>query len=227
VVALPSLVVSVLYGLLIGLVSLPLFGFGLRITRRVAMGNDLPLPDWADLGDLVRDGLKAWIVFTIWWLPANLADFVAGPGAGAAEGGGIALRGLGALLQLGIVVIGPAAETRLAVTGTVAAGLDARAAFGTVARNTGGYLVLALVTVVISGTFVVLGVGIVRLAWGGQLPGLREAIWSGTTLTILLFGSYTQFVFAHLAGQAYRRATPNPLPPHGGDAPSPLASSAS
>ena len=59
-----------------GLTGISLNGFLLRITRNVVNGVDVPLPEWTDVGNLLRDGFRLWAVFTLWSLPLNLVRYV-------------------------------------------------------------------------------------------------------------------------------------------------------
>ena len=151
----------------------PLFGFDLRIMRRVAAGTDLPLPTWSDLGGIARDGLKLWVVITLWMLPEEFARLLGdalAPEIG--DDAPLALRGLAQLIGLVVLIVLPAAEVRLAATGSVGAGLDVGAALRTVGRNLGGYLLLLLLDFGIL-TLVVFGLGI-GLARSGLAGVERE-----------------------------------------------------
>ncbi len=203
-------------GAISGLASVPLSGFALRIMQRVTAGTDLPLPEWSDLGGITRDGLKLWAVVTLWGLPATLARLAGdalspGPGDGPPS-----LRGIVLLVTLVVLVVQPAAEARLATTGSVAAGLDVGTAFRVVGRNLGGYLLLLVVVGLGAAVWFGLSMSLVWLAWrtvGGQ-PGVRDILNVGIAVAILF--PYFQFVLYHLYGQAYRRANrgPTPFPEH-------------
>jgi hypothetical protein len=54
---------------IIPIVNLISVGYAMRTTRRIAMGTEVPLPEWDDFGgDLVR-GLKLLVVIFVWMLP--------------------------------------------------------------------------------------------------------------------------------------------------------------
>ncbi len=113
---------SALYGVIVGLAGVPVSGYALRIVRGVAAGSDVPLPGWSEFHGLVRDGLKAWGVVTVWTLPGTLGEIAEGIGPGEADGDGrLALRCLVTLMGLVLLVVEPAAEARLATTGSFAA----------------------------------------------------------------------------------------------------------
>ena len=200
---------SALFGVVVGLAGVPVSGYVLRIVRGVAAGADLPLPGWSDVGGLVGDGLKAWGVLTIWTLPRTLLELLGGLGSGEADGDGrLPLRALVALMGLILIVVEPAAQARLATTGSFAAGLDVGAVFGTVRRNLGGYLVLLLVALIGGVAALGLVVGLVWAAWGtaaGQ-PDVRDVTRVGAALGPVSVGPCFALVLAHLSGQAYRRA---------------------
>jgi hypothetical protein len=194
------------------LAVVPLFGFDLRIMRRVVAGTNVPLPTWSDLGGIARDGLKLWVVTSLWMLPETTTRLLGD--ALASETGDdqpLALRGLVLLIGLVVLIVQPAAEVRLAATGSVGAGLDVRAAFRTVGRNFGGYLLL-LVLGISALVIFSLALGLVWLAWsasGGQ-PSLVEVVTVGIATGPLI--PYYRWVSAHLYGQAYRRAERTPTP---------------
>jgi hypothetical protein len=194
---------STLVGWVAGLAMVPVSGYGLRLVRGAAAGADLPLPGWNDAGGLVRDGAKLWVVITIWGLPWTVREFLPRDSGGGALGALFLLLGLA---QLALLVVQPAAEARLATTGSLAAGLDIGAAFGAVGRNPRGYLVLVVVTAALTVAGIGLSVGLVWLAWSaaGGTPGLLEVLGVGVALGPATVLPYGVFVLAHLTGQAYR-----------------------
>jgi Protein of unknown function (DUF4013) len=213
---------STLWSTLPSLAMIPLNGFVLRITRNVVAGVDVPLPEWADLGDILRDGFKLWGVIMVWSLPERLVAYASGSFSGNSGGEGIpVLDALAGVISLTVLVVQPAAEARLAVTGAFRAGLDVAAAFETVRRNLGGYLLLLLVTggVVLIGF--ALSAALVALAWWtiglqSDSGSVRVAGITSLGLTLAVFGPYLAFVVAHLSGQAFAWANPAPVRPAGG-----------
>ena len=206
-------VLPTLLGLLPSLLSVPLLGYALRVARNAAAGTDLPLPEWDDPGGLLRDGLKAWGVVTLWTFPVLLAGLVGDFPPGMAEGRGVTTPlVLAVLATLLLSVVEPAAETRLAVSGSFVAGLDVAAAFRTVGRNLGGYVLIVLVFVAGAAVAGGVGAGVLLLAWitaGGQ-PDTLDAIGLGGAIVTTLFGPYGRLVLYHLYGQAYRQANGRP-----------------
>ena len=204
---------DLLWAPLVGLAMVPLFGFLLRITRNVVAGHDVPLPEWSAFGGLLRDGLKLWGVVSLWALPAGLARIAASPLAGDGSGGGWpAIDATITVVSLIVFVVQPAAEARLAVTGSLVAGLDVPAVFATVRRNLGGYLRLPLVLLVGVGVGIGLSMGLVALVWRalGGAPSRREITVVGMTVAFVLLLPYTQFALYHLFGQVYARAQIQP-----------------
>ena len=194
---------SVWFGGFVGLAAVPVSGYGLRLVRGAAAGADLPLPAWSDPAGLLRDGLKRWGVTTLWGMPGSLFTLARDPGD---RGGLIVLDLVLGLVVLISLVAQPAAEARLATTGSFATGLDVGAALGSVRRNLRGYVLLVLATLVLGSVAAGLGtalVWLVRSALGGQ-PGVRDAFGAAIALGPATWGAYGLFFGDHLVGQAYR-----------------------
>jgi hypothetical protein len=47
----------------------PLIGWGIAIARRVIQGEADVLPEWAELGQMIVDGLKYIAIFILWYIP--------------------------------------------------------------------------------------------------------------------------------------------------------------
>jgi hypothetical protein len=154
--------------------SLWLMGYWVRLIRRVASGEDRPLPEWDDLGGMLVDGLKAAGVYL-----AHIFAFLIPVGGLALAvlilGGGMAhltrdsedaSQALGALAGLGVMgfygviwvvmivlmVYLPAALTRFALTLRFGAGFELGENLSFIRRNLLNY-VLALVLYLV-GSFV-------------------------------------------------------------------------
>ncbi len=168
---------------------LVLYGYGMRITRQVAAGTDIPLPEWEDFGGLFVDGLKLFAVTFIWSLPAALIGGIAGSGGDGNLAGGC----LSSLISLSIGFVLPVAIARVATTGSFAAGLDVGAVIALVQRNVSDYL-LVFVVVVAAGIIAVLGL---------------VAVCIGVLFTI----PYAYLVTSHVYGQAYYRSQGGPVVP--------------
>jgi hypothetical protein len=48
---------------------LPVLGYGIRIMKRTARGEEASLPEWDNWGELFMDGLKQWAVSIVYGLP--------------------------------------------------------------------------------------------------------------------------------------------------------------
>jgi hypothetical protein len=62
-------VVFALLTLFLGLGTIALVGWAIAIARRVIQGQEDVLPEWADLGQIIMDGLKAVALIIIWFIP--------------------------------------------------------------------------------------------------------------------------------------------------------------
>lgn len=154
--------------------TLWVMGYWTRLIRRVAAGEERPLPEWEDLGGLLRDGWGAACVYGVYIAGLVLPFFVVIVGI-ALVGGGMAqltrgseeasqafgaLAGIGFLAFYALFLIAmmllmiylPAALTRHALTGRFATGFELRENVDFVRRNLLNYA-LALVLYML-GSFV-------------------------------------------------------------------------
>jgi hypothetical protein len=194
------------------LLAVPLSGYLLRVTRQVVAGQDEPLPAWSDVRGILRDGLLFWGLVSLWSLPAqilrDLSDFSSRSTGDRGSPMLAQAQLLVVLVVLVIQVIMPAAEARLATTGSFVAGIDVGAVVRTVRANFGGYVLLWLVTV--GGGLIVIGlamglVALITILTGHPLD-LQRTVTLGTVLFALTLGAYAGFVLAHLSGQVYAQA---------------------
>jgi hypothetical protein len=195
-----------------GLVSVPFSGYLLRIARGALSGQDAPLPGWSDVGGLLRDGLALGVLILLWFLPVDLAREAAGREPGASDDVlRLAFQALEGAFTLVVPVVLPAAEGRLAATGSLPAALDPRAAVATVRRNPGGYALIAVALVIGGAVAFGLGIGLVAAgsATAGGALGRRETVVVGLLAALAVLGSYGWFVLYHLTGQAYAGAHPD------------------
>jgi hypothetical protein len=146
--------------------SLWVMGYWARLIRRVAAGEKRPLPEWEDLGGLLREGWGTASVYAIYiaglLLPFLVAIvgmlFVGGGMAQLTSGSEEASEAFGALAGIGflalyavfwvamlaLMVYVPAALTRYALTGRFAAGFEFAETVAFIRRNLLNYA-LALV----------------------------------------------------------------------------------
>jgi hypothetical protein len=186
---------------IVGLDRAPFYGYELRLLRQVIAGHDVPLPAWSDGESLMRDGLRYWVVTSLWFLPGDIFFWVMGD-----------VRRLpGALLPVALVmtqftlvaiVAVLAARARLATTGSVRAGLDVRSVLGLIPHNLGGYGLLAVVTFV--GAVVISSIGGLITHPLSSLTVMP--LISAANPPVHVFGWYLALVLAHLAGQVYANA---------------------
>ncbi len=146
--------------------TLWVLGYWTRLIRRVAAGEERPLPEWEDLGGLLREGWGTASVYGLYIVGLLLPFFVAIVGV-AIVGGGLAqltkgseeaseafgaLTGIGFLAFYALFMIGmtalmvylPAALTRHALTRRFATGFEFRENVDFIRRNLLNYA-LALV----------------------------------------------------------------------------------
>jgi hypothetical protein len=136
-------------------------GYGLRVIRQVAQGQDVPLPEWNDFGgDLVR-GLKGFVVGVVWSLPVIVLAFCTGVLRAVGDGtGSDAVRAMAAVLALVgnclsfllSLIIGffqPLFYSRLAMSEQIGDGLAFGAIFGEVQGRFVDLLVVLIVAFVI------------------------------------------------------------------------------
>lgn len=205
--------------LLLSIVNVPLYGYELRITRQVIQGHDLPLPAWSDLSGILRDGVLLWVVVTSWSLLSFLVEYVTGSQDPNSSSSVLVLISslIGAVVTL---FIQPAAQGRLAATGSLRAGLEPASVFGALAGHLGKYFRLALVTVILAGIGFAIGIALVLIAAyaAGHIRGTsawRSIVELGILLPLLMVGPYFRFVSAHLIGQIASARTTGSVP--GGD----------
>jgi hypothetical protein len=183
---------------IVGLARVPFSGYELRLLRQVIAGHDVPLPAWSDGGNLVRDGLRYWVVTSLWLLPGDIFFQIVGD-VRQLPGALLPVALIMTLFSLVAIVALPAARARLATTGSVGAGLSVQQVLGFVRRNLGGYVLLAVVTLVGAAMIFYAGVLITRSLSSLALMPLIGA----ANPPILLCGWYLALVLAHLAGQVY------------------------
>ncbi|MBN1317178.1 MAG: DUF4013 domain-containing protein [Anaerolineales bacterium] len=188
---------------LTGIGMIPVFGYAIEIARRVARGDEKPLPEWDDFGAKIIEGLLAGLVMFVWalplilivscvWIIPFLLAGVDDTGEMVAVVSSILSICVGLIsliygLILGLVL--PAAVTHYAVTGEIKAAFSFGEILGMVRNNIGAYLMVLLISVI------------------AQLLGSLGFI-------LLCIGVYATTFYAvlvtyHAYGQAYRIAAGN------------------
>lgn len=172
-----------------------LLGYQLEVTRRTYTGQDLPLPEWDNIGDYFVRGLLVNIGIMIWILPmvAIFACVIIAGVAADNSGGLAAILGFcvaGPLLLAFMAFVLPIVIARFAVEQRFSAMLDigdilteARRAIGPLALN---------------------AVVAVAVLLGATLIGFM-ACFIGILVTI----PFAYLVLGHLLGQVYRSAHPD------------------
>lgn len=166
-----------------------LLGYTIQVARNVIAGTAQALPEWANWELLGRDGVKAWVVQTLLYLPVLVVSMFSSLFARTGNAGGglvaLCLSCLVFLLAIGLGLLYPVALGRFAATGDVARALNVGALVATFRRQPGTYLLTALVS------------------FAAVLVGSLGVILCGIGLPFTLF--YAFLVVYHLIGQAYRQ----------------------
>lgn len=136
-------------------------GYSLRIVRNVIEGRDTPLPEWSDFGgDFIR-GLKGFVVWFVWSLPAwilggysSIASLASGSDnpAVAVSGGaaGIGLQCLSTIVSLAVLFVQPLFLSRVAMTESVASGFEFGAIFDEARQHAMPLLIVVLMNLALN-----------------------------------------------------------------------------
>lgn len=211
-----------------GLISLvPIFNFAtygyyLQVLRQIMAGNELPLPEWDELGEKWMNGLVLMLIMFVWALPAVilmgfsivplLLAALSGQGdnqtAGfAALGGMMIFMALGGIYLLLMAFVSPAIVLNYAREGGFGSGFRFGQIFSYITANIGGYVTLLAVMIGVS-----FAVGIVAsiLAY---IPLIGQ-------IALIFLGFFATLVYAHYLAQYYRAnfapAVSEPASPEGG-----------
>ncbi len=198
-------VVKVLIGGVISLLSfflipIPLLvGYYLEVVEQTARGQDLPLPEWGDMGRLFRRGLTATVGYLAYTLPLVLfvcclflVMTMAGDNEGAAGAVGLLVLCFYCLMFLYAIFLAfwlPAATVRYLETGQLSGMFQFGTIWRFVQRNMGQYLAVILLY---------LGASVVATVVGTFTCGLLSP-WAS-------FWSY--LVGGNLLGQYWRLHSP-------------------
>ncbi len=199
----PDWIQKIVIGGLIGLIPvvgwLLVLGYMIGVGRNVIRGNPQPLPDWSDFGQMLIDGLYAFVIGIVYSLPIFVVlCFVLLPSLALGGAFGGDNENLGAIAAVGIccftgfaVIYGiaiawfflPAAMARYADTDDLMSALRYREVLSITRANPIVFLMALLVTWVAS---FVAGFGVIACVIG---------IW--------FTQFYAQCVTGHAYGQAY------------------------
>ncbi|HWQ15937.1 MAG TPA: DUF4013 domain-containing protein [Roseiflexaceae bacterium] len=201
-----SWVTKVLLGGLITLIpilgTLATYGYSYKLARNVARGQERPLPDWNEFGDILTRGLMGIVIQIVYTLPVILLYFIvifATAGAAAAtmdaegEGGAGALIGLCLfpLLFLAAIACGLAALAAIArylATDEFGEAFKFGEVFASLRNNIGPFVML-IVTAIAAGIVASLGI----FACG---------------IGVLFTAFYAQLVIGHALGQLIAQLYP-------------------
>ena len=178
------LIPLLLAGLLLG-------GYGVEITRRVLNGATPVLPEWDDWGELLIDGVKAWVVGVIYALPIIIVGVCLSPAIGIAaedaeEVSSLFGSVLGCLNFLWGIVMGlllPAAIAAWVAQDELSAAFRFGDVISLVRNNFGTYLIVLVIGWVAN---IISGLGLLACGVG-----------------FLVTAPYAGWITAHLRGQAY------------------------
>jgi hypothetical protein len=181
------LIPSILAALLLG-------GYGVEITRRVIRGDTEVLPKWDNWGELLVDGLKAWIIEIIYALPIIVLGVCLSIPLGilseeAQEVSAllsVCLSGIYFLWGIAMGLLLPAAIAMFVAEEEVSAAFRFGDVFGLVRDNFVTYLLVLVV------------------GWvAGFIGGLGLLVCG---VGVLVTAPYAGWITAHIRGQAYLEA---------------------
>jgi hypothetical protein len=181
------LIPSIIAGLLLG-------GYGVEITRRVIRGDTQVLPQWDNWGELLVDGLKAWIIEIIYALPiivlgVCLSIPMAILSEEAQEVGAllsVCLSGVYFLWGIAIGLLLPAAIAMFVAEEEVSAAFRFGDVFALVRDNFVTYLLVLVI------------------GWVASFIGGLGLFVCG--VGVLVTAPYAGWITAHIRGQAYLEA---------------------
>jgi hypothetical protein len=184
-----------------------LAGYTVEIIRRVLRGEAEVLPKWGNWGVLLTDGLKALVIYLVYFLPMIILSLCLGIPIGALgerspEASSVFsafLSCISFIYAIAVTLVLPAATAKFAATNDLGAAFRFGEVFGLVRNNLSIYLITLV------------------MAWVASLIGGLGALVCGVGWLVTY--PYAWMVTGHLYGQAHLEATGQGLPP----APAPQA----
>ncbi len=184
--------------------TLVVAGWAIEVTRRVILRDPQPMPDWSNFGDYIMKGLQMWVIGFVYSLPLILvsacsqgATFFMQDSSTSDQTMMTALAVLTACFACVTILYGifigfiiPAAFARFAVTGQMGAAFRFGEVLALVRAAPAAYLIVLLGSIVAS---LVGSLGIILCVIG-----------------VVFTYAYAMVINAHLWGQAYRIASPDP-----------------
>lgn len=108
-------------------------GYAARLARNVVAGHDLPLPEWDEIGEMLVEGIKLFVV-TLAYISPMILVYAAVMFAAIVSGSSDAAEALGVLsgcmmlliipLAILLMILLPVALVSVAVTGSIASAFD-------------------------------------------------------------------------------------------------------
>jgi hypothetical protein len=203
---------------LVPILNFALQGYTVDVVRNTSRGRDVPLPNWDKLGDHFIDGLKLFVVQLIYALPILVLMFgltivsvtfgIGMDSAGNDSANGMMAAGfsivlltltcLGVLYGLFVAFITPALYIQIACTGQIGACFRFNEMNAVVRRNTGDYLLVVLVPLVI-GVIFAIGISVLNI-----IPFVGACFTFMLIPVLIVLTPYIQIVLGHLYGQLIR-----------------------
>jgi hypothetical protein len=202
---------------LVPILNFAMNGYALQVQRNTALGQDVPMPRWDDLGKHLTDGLKIFVVQLIYMIPILIITFglmtmslVFGVSADSmrgsvrdAVGTGFIVLTLGVtclLLLYGLVFafIIPATTIQVARTGQIGSAFNFSEMLALIRRRTGDYVLVVVTPLIISLGFSLV-FGVINI-----IPFVGLCITFILIPLILVINPYVTIVFGHLYGQLMR-----------------------
>jgi uncharacterized membrane protein YjgN (DUF898 family) len=168
------------------LLIIPIFGwfvvsgYSIKVMRNIIAGSDLPLPEWEDFGALFMDGLSAFVIAFIWYIPFAIVAGILN------RIDGLVFQCLSAIIGVILAVILAAVIPPFAQSAKISDGLQFGVIINRVMANLGDYI-----------TIYILGFVLAFIAVAGLI---------GLCIGVLFTSMYVALVEAHLATQAYKRS---------------------
>ncbi len=202
---------------LIPILNFAVTGYSLEVLRNSSHNRDVPLPQWDDLGRHFVDGLKLFVVMLVYAIPLFVVIFgisFAGVGFGivsdrlsrsAQDAAGIVFgiltltfTCLTLLYGLFYAFIEPALYIQVARTGQISSGFNFKEIKGIIGRNSGDYVLVVLVPLMIGFAFSIV-FGVI-----GLIPFVALCLVFLMIPVMVFLVPYIQIVFGHLYGQLIR-----------------------
>ena len=191
-----KLAIAAVIGVIPLIGQIAVLGWTIMLAKRVIAGEEHPMPDWEEAGEIFTAGLKAFVIGFVYALPVLVIMFPAslvslfdnsGDSISILEVAMICLSCFMSLYGLLISLVWPAAAGELAANDDLGAALNPGRILRLVQAAPGAYIIVFL-GVIAAG--IVASFGIVLCFVG-----------------VLFTAAYAYAIQGHLIGQAYKQAT--------------------